>query len=67
LIRLIGQEKLDFIQNIAREDDETVGLLEWLNSHPDLSQEEIDMIVTEEQKGWEEQEKMAKQIKLKTE
>jgi len=66
-IRLIGQEKLDFIQKIAREDDETVGLLEWLNSHLDLSQEEIDMIVTEEHKEWEEQENMAKQIKLKTE
>lgn len=67
LIRLIGQEKLDFIQKIAREDDETLGLLEWLNSHPDLSQEEIDIIVTEEQKEWKEQENMIKQIKLKTE
>lgn len=67
LIRFIGQEKLNFIQDIAHKDDETVGLLEWLDSHPDLSQEEIDMIIAEEQREWEEQEKMLRQMKLKTE
>jgi hypothetical protein len=62
LIRLLGQEKLSFIQEIARNDDETVELLEWLDSHPDLSQEEIDLIVAEEQREWEEQEKIARQM-----
>lgn len=67
LIRLLGQEKLSFIQEIAYNDDETVGLLEWLDSHPDLSQEEIDLIVAEEQREWEEQEQITKQINSKSE
>ena len=67
LIRFLGQEKLNFIQRIARDDDETVGLLEWLDSHPDLSQEEMDTIVAKEQREWEEQEKMSIQMNLKTE
>ncbi|MES1024676.1 hypothetical protein ABN584_17430 [Gloeocapsa sp. BRSZ] len=62
LMMFLEQEKLNFIQEIARNDSETVGLLEWLDSHPDLSQEEIDMIVAEEQREWEEQEKIARQI-----
>ena len=48
LVRFIGEEKLRFIQEIARNDNEAVGLLEWLDSHPDLSQGEIDMIVAED-------------------
>ena len=69
LVGLLGQEKLSFIQEIARSDNETVELLNWLDSHPDLSQEEIDLIVTEEQReweeaqrGWEEQEEFIKEF-----
>ncbi len=50
-IRFLGKEKLGFIQKIARNDDETVALLEWLDSHPDLSQEEIDMIFAQQEKN----------------
>jgi len=67
LIRFVGEEKLLFAQEIARDDDETVELMEWLDSHPDLSQEEIDSIVVEEQREWEDQKKLAEQMKLKTE
>lgn len=49
LTYFVGEDKLNFIQEIANHDEKTIGLLQWLNSHPDLSPEEIDRIVSEEQ------------------
>lgn len=52
LVRFIGREELSLIQDIAHNDDETAEILNWLDNHPDLSQDEIDIIRAEEERQW---------------
>jgi len=52
LINLLGEEELKAIQKIAHEDPNVIEHLNWLDSLPDLSEDEIRNIKNEEQNKW---------------
>lgn len=60
LVNLIGEEKYKEIKKIANEDDDLAEIINWLDSHPDLTIEQQQKNFIEEQTEWIKQSGFAK-------